>query len=174
MSTLSAQDFHDRHGGNLYALFESRFPPDGDARWAIETADGRRYGFSDLREGSARVEAWLGGLGIERGARVLCQVDKSVEAVLLYLGVLRAGLCYVPLNPAYREAEVRHFLADAEPAVVVCRPADEGCVFCTPSLQRTPDLLRGAVCRRRSHRGGWRWRYGGGLASDHHEHRAES
>ncbi|WP_309141164.1 AMP-binding protein [Novosphingobium sp. G106] len=53
------------------------------------------------------------------------QVDKSPENVLLYLAAERLGMVYVPLNTAYTSAELAYFLGDAEPAVVVCRPADE-------------------------------------------------
>ena len=50
-----------------------------------------------------------------RGARVAVQVEKSVEAMLLYLATLRAGLVYLPLNTAYREAEVGYFVENAAP-----------------------------------------------------------
>ena len=59
------------------------------------------------------------------GDRVTVQVDKSLENVLLYLGVLRAGAVYQPLNTAYTGAEVEYFIGDAEPRVVVCRPGDK-------------------------------------------------
>ncbi|MBI3576165.1 MAG: AMP-binding protein, partial [Gammaproteobacteria bacterium] len=42
----------------------------------------------------------------------------------LYLGCLRAGLIYLPLNPAYRAAEIEYYLDDAAPGAVVCRPSD--------------------------------------------------
>src|SRR5690606_23304807 len=38
----------------------------------------------------------------------------------LYLATIRAGLVYLPLNTAYKAAEVEYFLTDAEPAMVVC------------------------------------------------------
>ena len=50
------------------------------------------------------------------------QVEKSWPAVVLYLGCLRAGAVYLPLNPAYTPAEVDYFLRDAEPVVFVCSP----------------------------------------------------
>jgi malonyl-CoA/methylmalonyl-CoA synthetase len=65
------------------------------------------------------------------------QVDKSPQALMLYLAALRSGLVYVPLNVAYHEAELRHFLDDSQPAVAVCTP------------QRTPlfeALAPGAAC----------------------------
>ncbi len=50
------------------------------------------------------------------------QVEKSVEAMLLYLATLRAGHVFLPLNTAYQSAEVEYFVGNAEPAVVVCTP----------------------------------------------------
>jgi malonyl-CoA/methylmalonyl-CoA synthetase len=53
---------------------------------------------------------------------VLVHVDKSVEAVMLYLATLRAGLVFVPLNTAYQASEVEYFVENAAPALVVCAP----------------------------------------------------
>jgi len=72
---------------------------------------------------SALAAGWLSAQGVETGDRVVAQIPKSVESVALYLGVLRRGAVYVPLNTAYTAAEVDWFVADAEPAVVV-RDAD--------------------------------------------------
>ena len=53
------------------------------------------------------------------------QVDKSVEAVCLYLATLRSGHVFLPLNSAYQQSEIDYFIQDAEPAVVVCSPANQ-------------------------------------------------
>ena len=106
---------------NLYRDLESFFPTEPNA-CAFETLDGRYYTFDDLRHASAKIANWLVSLNIARGSRVAVQVEKSVEAVMLYLGTLRAGMVFLPLNTAYRENEVGYFLRDAEPAVVVCSP----------------------------------------------------
>ena len=52
------------------------------------------------------------------------QVEKSVESLLFYLAVLRAGHVYLPLNTAYKSDEIGYFIGDAEPAVFVCAPKD--------------------------------------------------
>ena len=52
------------------------------------------------------------------------QAEKSVESLLFYLAVLRAGHVYLPLNTAYKSDEIGYFLGDAEPAVFVCAPKD--------------------------------------------------
>ena len=62
-------------------------------------------------------------LGVRKGDRVVVQVDKSIEAVLLYLACLRAGAIYIPLNTAYTPSEVNCFLGDATPQLFVCMPA---------------------------------------------------
>ena len=108
---------------NLYDIFTERFPQDRTA-CCIETGCGRQYSWEDMERGSARMANLLASLDLPPDARVAVQVDKSPEAVMLYLATLRAGLVYLPLNTAYRAAEIDYFLNDAEPSVVVCSPAN--------------------------------------------------
>ena len=109
--------------GNLYNLFRERFPA-SLTRPFIETPAGGRYSYGDLERESARYARFLTGLGLQPSDRVAAQIEKSPAAVFLYLGCLRAGLIYLPLNPAYRTAEIEYYLDDAEPGAVVCRPSD--------------------------------------------------
>ncbi len=108
---------------NIYALFATRFPAERD-RPAIELPDGSGLSYRALDARAAGYARFLAGLGLPTGARVLVQVEKSVEALCFYLGCLRAGLVYVPLNTAYRRAEVEYLLGNAEPAIVVCDPGN--------------------------------------------------
>ncbi len=121
---------------NLYAALRAGFPADLD-RCAIEALDAPGgplyYSWRDIERGSAMIANLLQGLELPPGAdgvppRVAVQVDKSVEALMLYLGVLRAGMVYLPLNNAYQAAEVEYFVGNAEPAVVVCSPKNFGWV----------------------------------------------
>lgn len=107
---------------NIYAVFSSRFPTDRRTAF-IETADGRQFSYADLDAETGRFAGFLRGIGVKPGERVAVMVEKSPYALFLYLACLRAGLIYVPLNPAYRQAEIGYFLEDAAPAVVVCLPA---------------------------------------------------
>jgi malonyl-CoA/methylmalonyl-CoA synthetase len=118
---------------NLYAALRPHFPAALDAT-AIETADAPgghdghaafvplHYTWRDLERGSARMANLFADLALPAGARVLVHADKSVEAVMLYLATLRAGLVYVPLNTAYQASEVEYFIDNAAPALVVCAP----------------------------------------------------
>ena len=112
---------HDPNA-NLYAALRAGFPADLDAI-AIETADTPvplHYTWRDLERGSARIANLLASLELPEGTRVAVQTEKSVEALMLYLGVLRAGCVYLPLNTAYQAGEIEYFIGNAEPGVVVC------------------------------------------------------
>jgi malonyl-CoA/methylmalonyl-CoA synthetase len=133
---------------NLYAVLRAGFPTDLDAT-AVETCDtpvpgettGRSrvsplpsgdgsplgdpwgplyYTWRDLERASARIANLLDALDIPAASRVAVHADKSVESLMLYLAVLRAGHVYLPLNTAYQAAELEYFIGNAEPAVVVC------------------------------------------------------
>jgi malonyl-CoA/methylmalonyl-CoA synthetase len=117
---------------NLYATLRSQFPADlaGVAVESIaaDAAHSASYSWSDLERGSAMIANLLVSLDLPAGARVAMQVEKSVEALMLYLATLRAGLVFVPLNTAYQLDEMRYFIGDAQPSVVVCTPGNFGWV----------------------------------------------
>ena len=89
----------------------------------IERDDGRILTFGDLFAGSARLANTLVRLGVQPGDRVAVQVEKSAEAILLYLACTRAGAVFLPLNTAYTIPELGYFIGDAEPRLVICDPA---------------------------------------------------
>ncbi|WP_377811033.1 malonyl-CoA synthase [Azospirillum sp. A29] len=107
-----------------HTLFDHLLNPVIDpTRLAIETADGGRLSYGSLRAATGRMANALAAAGVRPGDRVAVQVEKSVEALVLYLACLRAGMVYLPLNTAYTPAELSYFVGDAEPALVVCDPA---------------------------------------------------
>jgi malonyl-CoA/methylmalonyl-CoA synthetase len=106
---------------NLYQLFATRFPEDLGSTF-IETASGECCSYRHLANETARFARFLHTLGLSKGDRVAVQVEKSPQALMLYLACLRAGLIYLPLNTAYQADEIEYLLRDAEPAVMVVRP----------------------------------------------------
>jgi malonyl-CoA/methylmalonyl-CoA synthetase len=109
---------------NLFDTFAAKMRERADADF-ITTRDGRRYRYTDALNQSAQLAGALTELGVKQGDRVAVQVDKSPEAILLYLACLRIGGVYLPLNTGYTGDEIRYFLNDAEPALFVCRPKVE-------------------------------------------------
>ena len=112
---------------NLYAALRAAFPKNLNTT-AVETEDGAQYSWSDLERASAMMANLLDSLHIPKVSRVAVQVEKSVEAVMLYLATLRAGYVFLPLNTAYQSAEIEYFIGNAEPAVVVCSSKNFGWV----------------------------------------------
>ncbi len=145
---------------NLYAALRAAFPADLDAT-AIETADSAQpqyYTWRDLERGSAMLANLLGSLDLPAASRVAVHTDKSVEALMLYLAVLRSGHVYLPLNNAYQASEVAYFIGNAEPAVVVCASRNFGWIsqlafqagtahVYTLNDDRTGTLLDRAACQ---------------------------
>ncbi|MFY8018562.1 MAG: AMP-binding protein, partial [Inhella sp.] len=101
---------------SLFNALRAGFPADL-SRTAIEMLDepGGAYTWADLDRGSAMLANLFTDLGLQPGERVALQVEKSVEALMVWLACLRAGLVLVPLNPAYAAGELAHFLKDSEP-----------------------------------------------------------
>jgi malonyl-CoA/methylmalonyl-CoA synthetase len=116
---------------NLFTTLRAAFPADLD-QIAVETADSAdeplHYSWRDLERASAMLANLLASLNLPPASRIAVQVEKSVEAMVLYLATLRAGHVFLPLNTAYQSAEIQYFIENAEPAVVVCAPANFGWV----------------------------------------------
>jgi malonyl-CoA/methylmalonyl-CoA synthetase len=122
---------------NFFQLLQYAFSknPDGPA---LLLPDERQISYRELAGRSASYALLLDGLGVAAGDRVLVQTGKSPEAVALYLGCLRAGAVYVPINTAYTPEEVAYFLADAAPKLFVCDP-DDAAGFRALAAEQSPD-----------------------------------
>lgn len=79
---------------NLFVALRDAFPADLDAT-AVETVGGAqsglRYSWRDLDRATAMVANLIDSLNLPPRSRIAVQVEKSVEALILYLATLRAG-----------------------------------------------------------------------------------
>jgi malonyl-CoA/methylmalonyl-CoA synthetase len=105
------------------ALLPSTHPPD---RRCLLLPDGRELSYDAVRRLSARYAAAVAACGVNPGDRVAVQVEKSAEALFLYLGAVRAGAVFLPLNTAYTLSEIDYFAGDAKPALLVVDPKRRG------------------------------------------------
>ena len=106
---------------NLFSRLFDRL--DDPKRLAIETQDGGRISYGELIARAGAMANVLVERGVKVGDRVAVQVEKSVANIVLYLGTVRAGAVYLPLNTAYTLNELDYFITDAEPSLVVCDPS---------------------------------------------------
>jgi malonyl-CoA/methylmalonyl-CoA synthetase len=87
---------------NLFAALRGGFPAELDGV-AIETIEGGLvYTWRDLERATAMFANMLDSLDLPPASRIAVQAEKSVESLLFYLAVLRAGHVYLPLNTAYK------------------------------------------------------------------------
>lgn len=105
---------------NMCDLIAARAPR--PSQLAMETSDSMSMTYGALFERSARAANTLVTLGVEPGARVAVQVEKSTDVIVLALACLLAGAVLLPLNTAYTLAELEYFLCDAEPSLIICQP----------------------------------------------------
>ena len=108
---------------NLYTYFAKNFlkHPKRD----FLKSDYGSIQFENIHKETGRYISMFLNMGISKGDRVVAQVEKSIEAVLLYLACLRYGAIYIPLNTAYTKEELRYFLSDSLPELFVCDPRKE-------------------------------------------------
>ena len=89
----------------------------------LECAPGLSLTYSDMLALSGRYASAFAAVGAKPGSRIAAQIEKSPQAIMLYLGAVRAGAIFLPLNTAYTVDELAFFLADAAPDILVCNPA---------------------------------------------------
>ena len=106
---------------SLPALVRSRMRQ--PSKVFIRNGDDRDLTFDDFWNLAGQMAGALSAHGVGIGDRVAVQVDKSPEALALFLACARRGAIYLPLNTAYTLAELDYFIGDAEPRVVVATPA---------------------------------------------------
>ncbi|MBX3495180.1 MAG: malonyl-CoA synthase [Parvibaculum sp.] len=129
---------------SLYTLIESSFPDDR-TRLALEvpgrTHGPRDWSFDRLSAYAARYAALFAQLGLMPGDRIALQVEKSPEALVIYLACLRGGFVFLPMNTAYRVEEVDYLVGDAEPALIVCDPAVKTAIADIAARRGVPHVL---------------------------------
>lgn len=124
---------------NLYDLLAAGFPADR-GKPAFLLSDGSQVSYGALEAAAARIAGHLVAQGVQPGDRVGLQVEKSDAAVAIYLGVLKAGAVFLPLNSAYTAAEVEYFVGDAEPKVFITDASAfaEAAAKAAPLVQAVP------------------------------------
>ncbi|CUR61423.1 putative acyl--CoA ligase [metagenome] len=92
---------------------------DVPGRQALVESGGRTLTWAALEDEVARLATGLGAQGIRAGQRVMIVVGNRIEFVTAYLGVLRAQVVAVPVNPRSTPGEVARMIADSGTRLVV-------------------------------------------------------
>lgn len=122
--------------GSLYETMAAHWPD--PSRLALEAPGIGQWNYGELQDEVARYAGVLVALGIAKGDRVVACVEKSPQALFLYLACLKAGFVFVPLNTAYRAAELEYLIGNAGPALIVGDPAREAELAALSATGATP------------------------------------
>ncbi|MFV9632066.1 non-ribosomal peptide synthase/polyketide synthase [Mycobacterium neumannii] len=135
VSTIDLLDEHERHSleelGHRTALIQPR--PDAHmsipALFAVQVArspeavaisgDGRSLTYRELNEAANRLGHLLADRGVGPGQSVALLLERSAQAVVAMLAVLKTGAAYLPIDPIVPDARLRFMLTDATPAAVI-------------------------------------------------------
>jgi malonyl-CoA/methylmalonyl-CoA synthetase len=79
--------------------------------------------FGEIDARATQMARALASRGVERGDRVCVYLPNSVAFVELFLGCLKLGAIFVPINVLYREREIAHIVTDSDPRGVVTTAA---------------------------------------------------
>ena len=124
---------------NLYTYFEQKFLRYSNRSFLVSDHGTLKY--DEIHNETGRYVSMFTEMQINKGDRIVVQVEKSIEAVLLYLACLRYGAIYIPLNPAYTKEEVEYFLQDSDPTLFVCIPERESSMRALATEIGIPNLI---------------------------------
>ncbi len=123
---------------NLRHLFDLSLAARRDAvglEW-----NGREYTFGEIGARSDRTAAALAARGITRGDRLCVYLANRIELIDLFLACVKLGVIFVPINILYREREIAHIVADAEPKWTITERELPELVAAATGDARYPDI----------------------------------
>jgi malonyl-CoA/methylmalonyl-CoA synthetase len=128
-------------------LFDLSLRGRADAVGLICEAAGRlrELTFGELADRAARLAAVLHRRGLEPGDRVAVYLANRLEFIDLFLACVRSGLVLVPINVLYRDREIAHIVADAQPKLIVTTAAQFGLFPAGRPLVDVDELTREAA-----------------------------
>jgi amino acid adenylation domain-containing protein len=116
---VSAQLRHDV--GSINRCFEAQHRKNPDALAVIADGEGLTYG--ELEARANRLAHYLRGFGVGPDVVVGVCMEKSANVIVAFLGCLKAGGAYLPLDPEYPESRLAFMLEDCAVRVVVTSAA---------------------------------------------------
>ena len=81
-------------------------------------SDPQQLTYRQLARRTDQVADFLGGLRLEPGSVVACQMRASVDTLILYFACWQCGLIVAPLPPYWRHAELRRALEPIKPVIL--------------------------------------------------------
>jgi len=113
--TYSSQSSHMSNPTCIHTIFEEQVKKTPSAT-AVFFAD-QTISYRELNERSNQLAHYLRKLGVETDEPIAFWIERSIEAIIGFLGILKAGAAYLPIDPSYPEERQLEMLKNATPKV---------------------------------------------------------
>ncbi|MGA8281605.1 MAG: AMP-binding protein [Desulfobacterales bacterium] len=122
------------HFTHIYKAFEAVAARRGDHTAVIYL--GTRFSYRRVADLAERLAAALIDLGAGEGRKVILYVPNSIQWVVAWLGILRAGGICVPITPIYTPHDLKYIATDSDAETVICSDTNFG--YVRKVLDETP------------------------------------
>jgi len=75
--------------------------------------------YAELDQRASALAQHLLAQGLAPGARIAHFLPRDIDAVVALVAILRAGACYVPIDPSYPAERIEHILQDSQARLVL-------------------------------------------------------
>ncbi len=80
---------------------------------------GTQLSYAEVRHKAERLAAYLQSLGVQRGDRVVLDMQNCPQLIIAHFAILRANAVVVPVNPMNRAEELKHYITDPDARVAI-------------------------------------------------------
>src|SRR4029078_735552 len=107
----------------------------------------RPWTYSELDAAAERCAAWIQSAGVRPGDRVVLFTPNKLPFLIGHLAAFYSGAIPLPLNPRFTREEMRFFLTDSSPRIVIAGNEQQALLDeLAPQLPQPPSVLRDAEC----------------------------
>ncbi len=116
----------EKKSNNIFASFDAMAKKQGQQTAVIYL--GAKYSYNRIKDMSERFAVALSDIGMNYGDRIIIYIPNSIQWVVVWLGILRAGGISVPITPIYTPYDLKHIANDSGSETVVCADTNFGYV----------------------------------------------
>ena len=103
---------------SIPALFQEKAAAFAD-KTAVIDADGKILTYAELDRRSDHLGAFLQKKNIRPETPVVICLERSHDMIIATLAVLKAGGCYVPLDPSYPDERIEYIISDCGASLII-------------------------------------------------------
>ena len=100
-------------------LYDKIFGPNVNSEKIFLKTKNSNISYKKFTELSNKIANSLTLNGLRPGDRIAIQAEKSVTQLAVYAATIKAGGIYLPLNTAYTANELKYFMSDARPKIII-------------------------------------------------------